>query len=53
MLADLLARTGSTLSGLLDGFLEAVPQTLVNVRGVDTSLYADVAGHRHGRRPGA
>ena len=42
VLADLLARTGSTLSGLLDGFLEAVPQTLVNVRGVDTSLYADV-----------
>ena len=42
VLADLLARTGSTLSGLLDGFLEAVPQTLVNVRGVDTSLYTDV-----------
>ena len=40
VLADLLARSGSTLSGLLDGFLEAVPQTLVNVRGVDTSLYA-------------
>ena len=43
VLADLLARTGSTLSGLLDGFLEAVPQTLVNVRGADTSLYPDVA----------
>ncbi len=42
VLADLLARTGSTLSGLLDGFLEAVPQTLVNVRGVDTELYPDV-----------
>jgi phosphoglucosamine mutase len=27
---------------LLDGFLESVPQTLVNVRGVDTSLYGQV-----------
>src|SRR5664280_2929172 len=42
VLADLLARSDSSLSGLLDGFIEAVPQTLVNVRGVDTSLYADV-----------
>ena len=42
VLADLLVRTGSTLSELLDGFLEAVPQTLVNVRGVDTSLYGEV-----------
>lgn len=43
VLADLLARTGSSLVGLLDGFIEAVPQTLVNVRGVDTSLYGQVA----------
>ena len=42
VLADLLARTDSSLSGLLDGFIEAVPQTLVNVRGVDTSLYGEV-----------
>ena len=42
VLADLLARSGSTLVELLDGFIEPVPQTLVNVRGVDTSLYADV-----------
>ena len=42
VLADLLARTGLDAGGLLDGFLEPVPQTLVNVRGVDTSLYADV-----------
>ena len=42
VLADLLARTGSSLSALLDGFIEAVPQTLVNVRGVDTSLYGEV-----------
>ena len=42
VLADLLVRAGSTLSGLLDGFLGAVPQTLVNVRGVDTSLYPQV-----------
>ena len=39
VLADLLARTGSSLVGLLDGLIEPVPQTLVNVRGVDTSLY--------------
>jgi phosphoglucosamine mutase len=43
VLADLLARTGSSLVGLLDGFIEAVPQTLVNVRGVDTSLYGEVS----------
>jgi phosphoglucosamine mutase len=43
VLADLLARTGSSLVELLDGFIEAVPQTLVNVRGVDTSLYGEVA----------
>jgi len=42
VLADLLVRTGSSLSGLLDGFIEAVPQTLVNVRGVDTTLYGEV-----------
>jgi phosphoglucosamine mutase len=42
VLADLLARTGSSLVELLDGFIEAVPQTLVNVRGVDTSLYGGV-----------
>jgi len=42
VLADLLARTGSSLVELLDGFIEAVPQTLVNVRGVDTSLYGQV-----------
>ena len=42
VLADLLVRSGRTLCELLDGFLEAVPQTLVNVRGVDTSLYAGV-----------
>ena len=39
VLADLLARTGSSLGGLLDGLIEPVPQTLVNVRGVDTSLF--------------
>ena len=43
VLADLLARTGSSLDGLLEGFIEAVPQTLVNVRGVDTSLYGEVS----------
>ena len=42
VLADLLARSGRSLVELLDGFIEAVPQTLVNVRGVDTSLYGDV-----------
>ena len=42
VLADLLTRSGRSLVELLDGFIEAVPQTLVNVRGVDTSLYADV-----------
>jgi len=42
VLADLLARSERSLVELLDGFIEAVPQTLVNVRGVDTSLYADV-----------
>ena len=42
VLADLLARTESSLVELLDGFIEAVPQTLVNVRGVDTSLYGEV-----------
>jgi phosphoglucosamine mutase len=42
VLADLLARTGSSLVDLLQGFIEAVPQRLVNVRGVDTSLYGAV-----------
>jgi len=42
VLADLLARSGSSLVALLDGFIEAVPQTLVNVRDVDTSLFASV-----------
>ena len=43
VLADLLVRTGSSLVELLDDFIEPVPQTLVNVRGVDTSLYGEVA----------
>jgi phosphoglucosamine mutase len=43
VLADLLARSGSSLAGLLEGFLEPVPQTLVNVKGVDPSLYREVA----------
>ena len=43
VVADLLARTGSSLADLLNGFVEAVPQTLVNVRGVDTSLYGEVS----------
>jgi len=42
VLADLLARTGSTLVAQLDGLIDPVPQTLVNVRGVDTSLYGHV-----------
>ncbi len=42
VLADLMARSGCSLVELLDGFIEPVPQTLVNVRGVDTSLYATV-----------
>ena len=42
MLADLLARTGRTLIELLDGLIEPVPQTLVNVTGVDTSLFGSV-----------
>ncbi len=42
VLADLLARSESSLVELLDGFIEPVPQTLVNVRGVDTSLYWEV-----------
>jgi phosphoglucosamine mutase len=42
VLADLLARTGSSLVELLDGLIEPVPQTLVNVKGVDTSLFAQV-----------
>ncbi len=42
VLADLLARTGSSLAELLDGLIEPVPQTLVNVRGVDTSLMGQV-----------
>jgi len=42
VLADLLVRTGSSLVELLDGFIESVPQTLSNVRGVDTSLYDQV-----------
>jgi phosphoglucosamine mutase len=43
VLADLLARSGSSLAGLLEGFLEPVPQTLVNVKGVDPSLFREVA----------
>ena len=43
VLADLLARTGSSLAELLDGLIEPVPQTLVNVGGVDTSLFDQVA----------
>ena len=42
VLADLLARTGSSLGGLLDGLIEQVPQKLVNVKGVDTSLFGQV-----------
>ena len=42
VLADLLARTGSSLVELLDGLIEAVPQTLINVKGVDTSLLSHV-----------
>jgi phosphoglucosamine mutase len=42
VLADLLVRTGSSLVELLDGLIEQVPQTLVNVRDVDTSLFGQV-----------
>lgn len=42
VLADLLARTGSSLVELLDGLIEPVPQTLVNVKDVDTSLFPEV-----------
>ena len=42
VLADLLARTGASLAELLDGLIEPVPQTLVNVTGVDTSLFGTV-----------
>jgi len=42
VLADLLARSGSSLVELLDGLIEPVPQMLVNVRGVDTSLFGHV-----------
>lgn len=42
MLADLLVRSGSTLVELLDGLIEPVPQILVNVKGVDTSLFGHV-----------
>jgi phosphoglucosamine mutase len=42
VLADLLARTGSSLVGLLDDLIDPVPQMLVNVRGVDTSLFGHV-----------
>ncbi len=42
VLADLLARTGSSLVELLEGLIQPVPQTLVNVKGVDTSLFAHV-----------
>jgi len=43
VLADLLARTGTPLRELLDGLIVPVPQTLVNVTGVDTSLCDGVA----------
>ena len=52
VLADLLARSGSSLVELLDGFIEPVPQTLVNVKGVDPRCSAQVGGHRHGHRAG-
>jgi len=42
VLADLVARAGSGLDELLDGLIEPVPQTLVNVRDVDTSLYPHI-----------
>jgi len=42
VLADLLVRTGSSLVELLDGLIDQVPQTLVNVRDVDTSLFGQV-----------
>ena len=42
VLADLMTRSGCSLVELLAGFIEPVPQTLVNVRGVDTSLYPEV-----------
>jgi len=42
VLADLLVRSGSTLVELLDGLIESVPQILVNVKGVDTSLFGHV-----------
>jgi len=42
VLADLLVRSGSSLVELLDGFIEPVPQTLVNVKGVDPTLFGHV-----------
>jgi phosphoglucosamine mutase len=42
VLADLLARSGSSLVELLDGLIVAVPQKLVNVKGVDSSLFGHV-----------
>ena len=42
VLADLLVRSGSSLVELLDGFIEPVPQTLVNVKGVDPTLFGEV-----------
>ncbi len=42
VLADLLARSGSSLTELLDGLVTPVPQTLVNVPGVDTSLLEEL-----------
>ncbi len=42
VLADLLVRADSSLVELLDGFIESVPQTLVNVKGVDPSLLGHV-----------
>ncbi len=38
VLADLLVRSGTSLASLLEGLVTPVPQTLVNVPGVDTSL---------------
>ncbi len=42
MLADLMARSGTPLVTLLDGLIEPVPQKLINVKGVDTSLFGQV-----------
>jgi phosphoglucosamine mutase len=42
VLADLLTRSGSSLGHLRDGLIEHIPQKLVNVKGVDTSLLGAV-----------